>query len=222
MCSRIQSFASLLSSTSVPETMPGMSYMFEESAAEIERCILSQLTIRNVTASFDLKCAVVLKDLTDRLPDANCDPRFPGAVDVQLNRPKVVAKISNSGKVNIVGAQTEADCIAAMRRVVKLLRRLNVPCSAQPSDFRVYQTMATSKLEKKIDVDQIQLDHWECCDRDDLHFMRISYKFVTPRVTVQIYGSGSFVFIGTNADAIRKAVTEISRVLEGQLSERDT
>ncbi|KAL0238268.1 hypothetical protein GEMRC1_012741 [Eukaryota sp. GEM-RC1] len=180
MCSRIQSFSCLLDQAFVPDETPGM---FRELT--LGRCIENELKIRNVAACFDLRCAVDVSELVFALKNATVNPRFP-SLDVKLSRPKVMAKISKSGKVNIVGALSGADCIAAMRRVVKLLRRLKVPCSAQPSGFRVYQTMATSNLGRNIDLDQILMSHFSCSDYDVEHFLRISFKLKKLHVTVQM------------------------------------
>ncbi|KAL0238041.1 hypothetical protein GEMRC1_012515 [Eukaryota sp. GEM-RC1] len=189
MTSRIQSFASLLNEEFGSDVVSGM---FEEEKSDLELFIEAELKIHNVAACFNLRCAVDLRELAFGLNNATLNPRF-SCLDVKLSRPQVMAKISNSGKVNIVGALSEADCIAAMRRVVKLLRRLNVPCSAQPSGFRVYQTMASAKLGRNINLDRILLTN-PSSDYDVGQFLRISYKPKELQVTVQMYGSGSLVF----------------------------
>ncbi|KAL0251506.1 hypothetical protein GEMRC1_000719 [Eukaryota sp. GEM-RC1] len=178
----------------------------------------SRLSISNVTACFELnpKKTLDLGDLTDQLWNVTFSSKFP-SLDIKLSKPNVLAKISVSGKVNIVGAIDEDECRLAMERVCRLLRKLNISFDAA-TNFRVYQAMGSAKLGTTIDIERLQANNRHCCEWEYHHFRRVRYKIDEPKVTVQIYNSGSLVFLGPNAESISEAACIISPLIERHIS----
>ncbi|KAL0237882.1 hypothetical protein GEMRC1_012356 [Eukaryota sp. GEM-RC1] len=174
----------------------------------------SHLSISNVTACFELNPneTLDLGGLADQLWNVTFSSQFP-ALDIKLSRPNVLAKISDSGKVNIVGAIDEDECRLAMDRVCRLLRKLNIPFD-EATNFRVYQAMGSAKLGTTIDIEALQANNRHCCQWEYHRFRRVRYKIEELKVTVQIYNSGSLVFLGPNAESISEAASIISPIIE--------
>ena len=125
--------------------------------------------------------------------------RFP-AVILRKTKPKSTILIFKSGKMIIIGSESEHEAEIAANKSVKDIRKLLTNPKISMTGFRVTNIVANADLGWDIDIGKISEDMVGI--KDD-NFPGVVYKMNEPVKAVLLFSSGKVVFTGAkNRDSI--------------------
>lgn len=107
-----------------------------------------------ISACFDLRCEVDVKNVAFGLRHAEYNPRKHSSITVRLLDPRTTALVRPSGKVNIVGKCNEELIKIAAKKVARLVQRCGHE-QAKFVDFRVTSMYAKADLHFPVRLDKL-------------------------------------------------------------------
>ena len=137
--------------------------------------------------------------------------RFP-AVILRKTKPKSTILIFKSGKMIIIGSESETEAELAAKKSVKDIKKLLTDQKLSMKDFRVTNIVANADLGWGIDIGRISEDALGI--KDD-NFPGVVYKMGDPVKAVLLFSSGKVVFTGAKTrESIEKAYGQLKGLLE--------
>lgn len=131
--------------------------------------------------------------------------RFP-AVILRKTNPKSTILIFKSGRMIIIGSESEQDAENAAKKSIKDIQKsLNI--KLKMAEFRVTNIVANADLGWKIDIGKLCQEKFVTQNEN---FPGVVYKNLTAVKSALIFGSGKVVFTGAkDKDAIDNAFNEL-------------
>ena len=129
-----------------------------------------KIVVHNVVSYVDINMegvdSINLRALASKTEGSRYNPkRFP-AVVIRKSKPKGTALIFRSGKIIIIGAQSELDSEVLGRKVVKDLSHV-LGKKMKINSFRITNIVASANLGRKLDVGRLAEDQVAEHDRDE-------------------------------------------------------
>jgi len=177
-----------------------------------------QIKIENVVSSATLKHGIDIKAVCKAFPGTEYKPEiFPGLV-FRLNKPRTATLIFNSGKMVCTGAKSEKDSIAALKRIVRRLKKENIVIMGKP-EIQIQNIVASANLEGRIDLFGL----YQSCGRDmggrimyePEQFPGLIYRMADPKTVILVFASGKLVCTGIRKEEeVNRAVEKLRQTLE--------
>lgn len=135
--------------------------------------------------------------------------RFP-AVIMRKTRPKSTILVFKSGRMIIIGSESEDDArIAAKKSIKDIQKALNT--KLKMIEFRVTNIVANADLGWKIDINKLCEERFVTRNPD---FPGVVYKNMTSVKSALIFGSGKVVFTGARR---KDDIDDAFRELQGKM-----
>lgn len=136
--------------------------------------------------------------------------RFP-AVIMRKTKPKSTILVFKSGRMIIIGSESESDAEQAAKRSIKDIQK-SLSTKLKMVDFHVTNIVANADLGCKIDIGKL------CEERNVVrneNFPGVVYKQMEHVKSALIFASGKVVFTGAKTkDSIDNAFTELKKKME--------
>lgn len=117
--------------------------------------------------------------------------RFP-AVILRKTKPKSTILIFKSGRMIIIGSESENDAEVAARKTVKEIQKLTNK-KIKMKEFKITNIVANADLGYKIDIGKLSED--QVAQKDD-SFPGAVHQMKQPVKAVLLFSSGKVVFTG--------------------------
>ncbi len=176
------------------------------------------IKIENVVSSATLKHGIDIKAVCKAFPGTEYKPEvFPGLV-FRLNKPRTATLIFNSGKMVCTGAKSEKDSVAALKRIVRRLKKENIVIMGKP-EIQIQNIVASANLEGRIDLFGL----YQSCGRDmggrimyePEQFPGLIYRMADPKTVILVFTSGKLVCTGIRKEEeVYRAVEKLRQTLE--------
>ena len=176
----------------------------------------TSLRITNIISSYDLKQALDLKLLSDRLRTTTYRPTQHAALTVVIRKHATTASISSSGKVTLTGSKRVLAAKNAANFVCEILKRVGYPQVSYARDrFRVSNINAVGNAGFEIDLRRLGKDHSANSTYDPEVFPGLVYRMTAPSsVVVNVFTTGKYTVAGAKAPSeLREADGLIQRIL---------
>lgn len=174
-----------------------------------------EVIIQNVVASVTIDQEIDLKDILERFPHTEYDPkRFPGLI-YKLKTPKAAVLIFASGKMVVTGARAEREVYVVVEKVIKDLRRGKI-LKRPKVEVKIQNVVASGNLFRRIDLEKaaLMLD-FSMYEPDE--FPGLMYKMDGSNIAFLLFASGKIVCTGATRES---DVFEAVRSLRDELEEK--
>ncbi len=170
--------------------------------------------IENIVATVILDQPLDLLAIEKNVPNATYQPdQFPGLI-LRLDRPKTTALVFKSGKMVVTGAKSIKTLVAAVKRIIYLLRRYGIIITGKPR-IQVQNIVASGDIRS-----QVNLERAAYLLEDSMYepeqFPGLIHRMRYPRVVLLIFSSGKMVITGAKEE---KEVSEAAFNIHKRLLE---
>jgi transcription initiation factor TFIID TATA-box-binding protein len=171
--------------------------------------------IVNIVASAALNQTISLKQIVQKFPHAEYNPRvFPGLV-FRLKKPKTATLIFETGKMVCTGAKSEKEAIQAVTKVTKELRNHGIPIKSKPA-VNIQNVVASVELGGEIDLESLVYKLKRVMYEPE-QFPGAVFRMDVPKVVFLIFSAGKLVCVGAKKEQdVFNAVDNIQRLLDAQ------
>ena len=169
-----------------------------------------QSTLRNVVGGGSVGRAIPL-DAIAEWDGATYDPKtFPG---VRLRLDGCTVQMFKTGKVVVVGAESEDTVYDAMDEIQRKMQKHGIPIGR--TTRKIYNVVATACLKHGLDLGQVGRFVPKSMYEPE-HFPGVIIRRQFPKCTILLFASGSMVCVGAeSADAANAAVNQLHAELAG-------
>jgi transcription initiation factor TFIID TATA-box-binding protein len=159
---------------------------------------MTSVRFENVVASMAFGAELDLPKIAVDLEGSEYAPdRFPGLI-YRLKEPKTAVLLFHSGKGVCTGGKSWAQADFAVRKVSKIIRKLNSRVLTHPI-LRIENIVATASLGAELNLNStavtLGLDHVEY---EPEQFPGVVYRMEEPRVVLLLFKSGKVVCTGAH------------------------
>jgi transcription initiation factor TFIID TATA-box-binding protein len=171
------------------------------------------ITIQNIVASATLNQTIHLKQIVEKFPHAEYNPRvFPGLV-FRLKKPKTATLIFETGKMVCTGAKSEKEAIHAVNKVTRELKNHGIPIVNKP-EIKIQNIVASAVLGGEIDLETVVYKLKRLMYEPE-QFPGAVYRMENPKVVFLIFSAGKLVCVGAKKEQdVYEAVGNIQKLLE--------
>jgi transcription initiation factor TFIID TATA-box-binding protein len=172
-----------------------------------------EINIENVVASADINQNVDIKSVNKVFKTSEYNPKkFPGLV-FRLKRPKTSTLIFESGKMVCTGAKSEKEAQAAVRKVVRELKKKDIVILNKPI-IEIQNMVASANLKQQVDL-EMAADLLENVMYEPEQFPGLIYRMQVPKTVMLVFSSGKIVCTGgKSARQVHEAVHNLYDVLD--------
>lgn len=165
-------------------------------------------------ATVSIEQNIDLDYLDKVLPNVEYDPdQFPGLV-LRLDNPKVTALVFRSGRMVVTGAKSTPDLIKAVKKIVKMLIKYDVPITSRPR-IQIQNIVASASLGAEIMLEKVAF-LLENTMYEPEQFPGLIYRLTDPHVVLLIFSSGKMVITGAKSeDEVFLSVRNVFLKLKG-------
>lgn len=154
--------------------------------------------IENIVATVAVDQTIDLEYLDKVLPNVDYDPdQFPGLV-FRLDSPKVTALIFRSGRMVVTGSKSTLDLIKAVKKIVKILIKHNVPITSKPR-IQIQNIVASVSLGAEVLLEKVAF-LLENTMYEPEQFPGLIYRMEDPHVVLLVFSSGKMVVTGAKSE----------------------
>ncbi|MCS7111560.1 MAG: TATA-box-binding protein [Ignisphaera sp.] len=154
--------------------------------------------VENIVATVSIEQNIDLDYLDKVLPNVEYDPdQFPGLV-LRLDSPKVTALVFRSGRMVVTGAKSTPDLIKAVKKIVKMLIKYDVPITSKPR-IQIQNIVASANLGAEIMLEKVAF-LLENTMYEPEQFPGLIYRLTDPHVVLLIFSSGKMVITGAKSE----------------------
>jgi len=167
-------------------------------ALSLSREVKPVTRIENIVATVILDQPLDLLAIEKNVPNATYQPdQFPGLI-LRLDRPKTTALVFKSGKMVVTGAKSIKTLVAAVKRIIYLLRRYGIIITGKPR-IQVQNIVASGDIRS-----QVNLERAAYLLEDSMYepeqFPGLIHRMRHPRVVLLIFSSGKMVITGAKEE----------------------
>lgn len=156
------------------------------------------MKVENIVATVSIDQTIDLDYLDKVLPNVEYDPdQFPGLV-LRLDSPKVTALVFRSGRMVVTGAKSTPDLIKAVKKIVKMLIKYDVPITSRPR-IQIQNIVASANLGAEIMLEKVAF-LLENTMYEPEQFPGLIYRLTDPHVVLLIFSSGKMVITGAKSE----------------------
>jgi len=149
-------------------------------------------------ATVSIEQNIDLDYLDKVLPNVEYDPdQFPGLV-LRLDNPKVTALVFRSGRMVVTGAKSTPDLIKAVKKIVRMLIKYDVPITSKPR-IQIQNIVASANLGAEIMLEKVAF-LLENTMYEPEQFPGLIYRLTDPHVVLLIFSSGKMVITGAKSE----------------------
>jgi TATA-box binding protein (TBP) (component of TFIID and TFIIIB) len=168
------------------------------------------LKVNNVFTAFSTKCLLNLRKIG--LEGQNVEfKRGTNRLTMRLRKPLTTAYFYASGKAVCMGAKSEADAYTAVRRICRLLQKLDF--KVRLTNYRVVNVLAGATLPFTIDIRELAREHATRCTYEPELSAGAAFRLSELGVTLSIFNSGSVSITAPSVRAARSAINKIYPLL---------
>ncbi|MEM0154096.1 MAG: TATA-box-binding protein [Ignisphaera sp.] len=154
--------------------------------------------VENIVATVSIEQNIDLDYLDKVLPNVEYDPdQFPGLV-LRLDNPKVTALVFRSGRMVVTGAKSTPDLIKAVKKIVRMLIKYDVPITSKPR-IQIQNIVASANLGAEIMLEKVAF-LLENTMYEPEQFPGLIYRLTDPHVVLLIFSSGKMVITGAKSE----------------------
>ncbi|KAL8795317.1 MAG: hypothetical protein Q9195_002187 [Heterodermia aff. obscurata] len=150
--------------------------------------------IRNVLATCNLCCILDLAELVRHVPNAEYNPRRSNAIVVRRRTPKATALIFASGKLIIMGAESEADAKLAAMKNARIIQKQGYHVRFR--GFSIQNIVASAAIGAEtegIRLEMLARDYREFAFYEPELFTGLEYQMSDPKVMIKIFHTGKII-----------------------------
>jgi transcription initiation factor TFIID TATA-box-binding protein len=172
-----------------------------------------EISIENVVASADINQNVDITSVNKVFRTSEYNPKkFPGLV-FRLKRPKTSTLIFESGKMVCTGAKSEKEAKAAVRKVVRELKKRDIVILNKPV-IEIQNMVASANLKQQVDL-ELAADLLENVMYEPEQFPGLIYRMADPKTVMLVFSSGKIVCTGgKSASMVNEAVHNLFNILD--------
>jgi transcription initiation factor TFIID TATA-box-binding protein len=172
-----------------------------------------EINIENVVASADINQNVDIKSVNKVFKTSEYNPKkFPGLV-FRLKRPKTSTLIFESGKMVCTGAKSEKEAHAAVRKVVRELKKKDIVILNKPI-IEIQNMVASANLKQQVDL-EMAADLLDNVMYEPEQFPGLIYRMQSPKTVMLVFSSGKIVCTGGKSTVqVHDAVHNLYDVLD--------
>lgn len=157
--------------------------------------------IRNMWCNYNLPLHIDLRRVAYYTLNVEIN-KHTGILEMRKRNPACLAKISSSGKVNIIGCKSEADCMKASRQIARIIQRSmdRVKDTIRMRNYQVRNIMATCSVPFGIKIEEIARKYPNAQYEPEINTGLI-WKSLEPKATLTIHTTGSITITGATSEA---------------------
>jgi len=169
--------------------------------------------MQNVVCTFNLGVdAISLRDLANRTPFVEYNPKKFAAATARIVQPRTTALCFASGNMVCTGAKNEALARLAARKYVHVLQECGF--NVYFHDFKIQNLVASTDVGGLLKLDEMATAYGTCAGYEPDMFPGLVLRLTDPKVVYLCFRSGKVVITGArNRDMImssfRQVYTEI-------------
>jgi len=201
--------------------------MDEEMDEEVEQELLElDVALNNVVCSFGLGRGLELELLVQKGVNIEMKVATPNRVTMKMRRPETTATVFRSGKVNMVGARSEAEARLVARRYARTIQKLSLAHPALLTkgrgrigfhNFRIVNVFASCALAFDVRLREFAAaerakDEKACSYEPELN-TGVVYRVAEPKATVRVLATGRLTLQGARVSAVYSALKTIYPLL---------
>lgn len=170
------------------------------------------ISLRNVVASFQVKCYLTLRTIALNAQNVEYK-RESGRVMMKLRKPEVTANIWSSGRITCTGAKSSEEAKVACRRVARILQKLNF--NVKFCKFKVNNVLATTSFPFGVKLHELGEKGENVQYEPELHpAALVRFPNLHGNAIAKIFATGSVTLTANSVQAIQDAVVLLYPVLE--------
>ncbi|MEM2389017.1 MAG: TATA-box-binding protein, partial [Ignisphaera sp.] len=116
----------------------------------------------------------------------------------RLDNPKVTALVFRSGRMVVTGAKSTPDLIKAVKKIVRMLIKYDVPITSKPR-IQIQNIVASANLGAEIMLEKVAF-LLENTMYEPEQFPGLIYRLTDPHVVLLIFSSGKMVITGAKSE----------------------
>ncbi|OQR93834.1 hypothetical protein ACHHYP_02197 [Achlya hypogyna] len=156
------------------------------------------MTIANVVGSFTLGVKIDLKTLVLQARNVAFNPRRFSGASMRMRDPKATGVFFASGKVLVVGAESEELLTVAANRFVSIVQKIGYPDAALHY-LLVHNITGSGALGFRIRLEGLHNEHYRFCTYEPELFHGLYYRMVEPKVCFIIFITGTVTACGATS-----------------------
>ncbi|XP_038056626.1 TATA box-binding protein-like 1 [Patiria miniata] len=168
------------------------------------------ISIKNLMSTFSVCCPLDLKKIG--MEGINVEHKN-GIVHKRFRNPKATCTIYSSGKVSIMGNNSEEDAKKTARQCARMLQKLGF--RVRLNNFKVVNMLGTCTMPFGIKLAQFaKKQPRDKADYEPELHPAVTYRLKSPRATLKIFSTGSITVIAPCVENISQAIKQIYPLVE--------
>jgi TATA-box binding protein (TBP) (component of TFIID and TFIIIB) len=180
---------------------------FPEERPRVEEI---EIFARNVVTTFTTKCMLNLREIGQQGPNVEYE-RGGNNLLMRIRTPQTTAIIFPSGKINCVGAKSEADAYKAARRYCRILQKIKP--KVKLANYRVVNVLASCSLPFTVEIRRLAYEHQRNCSYEPEMNAGAVFRLQHLSVTATIFNSGKINMTAPCVLAARQALSHLFPIL---------
>jgi len=153
------------------------------------------IIMQNVVCTFNLGVsAISLRDLANRTPFVEYNPKKFAAATARIVDPRTTALCFASGNMVCTGAKSEDLARLAARKYVYVLQRCGFP--VQFHNFKIQNLVASTDVGGLLKLDEMATAYGACAGYEPDMFPGLVLRLTEPKVVYLCFRSGKVVITG--------------------------
>jgi len=181
------------------------------------------VTMQNVVCTFNLDVdAIALRDLANRTPFVEYNPKKFAAATARIMYPRTTALCFASGNMVCTGAKNEVLARLASRKYVYILQRCGFAVGFK--NFKIQNLVASTDVGGLLMLDEMATAFGACCSYEPDMFPGLVLRITVPKVVYLCFRSGKIVITGArNRDMISTSFERVyTDILKNFIDTRTT
>ncbi len=169
-----------------------------------------EICVRNVVTTFSTKCMLNLREIGQQGPNVEYE-RGGNKLYMRIRQPLTTAIIFSSGKINCVGAKSEADAYRAARRYCRILQKIKP--RVKLVGYRVVNVLASCTLPFTVEIRRLAYEYQRQCTYEPEMNSGAVFRLQHLSVTATIFNSGKVNMTAPSVQAARQALNHLYPII---------